>query len=103
MFANILIAAGVMMAVYGFFGLVGAWLVPSIGRSRLYGPRMLTGPRMKASRGNTTLMSLFALSLGCYFALSAAGYFAVSYAFFSVFLVCAITAMVIRYRHGSGA
>ena len=100
MFENILIAAGVVIALYGLFGLIGAWLVPTIGRSRLYAPGMLTGPRMKPNRGNTTLMSLWALSLGCYIAFSAAGYFAFSYAFFSVFLVCAITAMVIRYRGG---
>ena len=100
MLANTLIAAGVVMALYGFFGLVGAWLAPSIGRSRLYAPGVLTGPRMKPNRGNTTIMSLWALSFGCYIAFFAAGYFAFSYAFFSVFLVCAITAMVIRYRYG---
>jgi hypothetical protein len=93
-----LVGSGALMFAYGLFGLIGIWLVPALGNSRLYGPGMLSG-RMDPTRFNRTLMSFWVLFIGGYFALSASGYRTLSYAFFLAFLVCAITAMVIRHRH----
>lgn len=92
-----LVGSGVLMFAYGVFGLIGIWVVPALGNTRLYSPGILSG-RMKPTRPNRTLMSFWSLFAGGFFALSASGYRTLSYAFFLAFLVCAIAAMVIRYR-----
>ena len=99
MIDNILIAVGLAMAVYGFFGLVGVWWAPAIGSSRLYGSGMLTG-RMEPTRINRTIMALWSLFFGACLASLFSGHRTLGNVFLLAFSLCAITALFIRYRHG---
>ena len=51
------IVVGAAFATYGLMGLIGIWLVPTIGNSRLYGSTMLTGSSA-ATRLERTVMAL---------------------------------------------
>ena len=97
MMDHLLVGAGALCALYGIFGLVGVWVFPSIGRSKLYGPGMLTG-RMEPTLANRSLISLWVWSFGVYTAALSSGHRTLGYAFFAVFLVCAVSAIVIRYN-----
>jgi hypothetical protein len=99
---KLLLGAGCLFLVYGFFGLVGTWLVPALGQSRLYGAGMFMG-RMEPSRVNRTIMSLWALFFGGYFAASFSGHRTLGYISFLAFMLCAIAALVIRYRRSCEA
>ena len=99
MMDHLLAGAGALGVLYGLTGLAGVWLFPSIGRSKLFGPGMLTG-RLEPTRVNRSLMSLWALFFGAYIATAHSGHRTLGYMFFAAFLVCAITSMVIRYKHG---
>ncbi len=95
---RILVCVGVLCVLYGLVGLAGVWLFPRIGRSKLYGAGMLTG-RMEPTRANRTLMSLWALFFGAYIAATHTGHRGVGYVFFAAFIACAISGLVIRYKH----
>ena len=99
MFDNILIVLGLVFAVYGFIGLVGAWLVPAIGNSRLYGSGMLTG-HMEPTRINRTIMTLWILFMGAHIVSSSSGHRTLAFVFMLLYLLCVVTVMFIRYRHG---
>jgi len=51
------IIVGAAFAAYGLMGLIGIWLVPAIGNSRLYGLTMLTRSS-SATRLDRTFMAL---------------------------------------------
>ncbi|WEN14666.1 hypothetical protein PY254_15750 [Rhodanobacter sp. AS-Z3] len=99
MIDNILIAAGLAMAVYGFIGLVGVWLVPAIGSSRLYGAGMLTG-RMEPTRVNRTVTVLWALLFGMCLASLSSGHRTLGNLFLVAFSLCAVAVLYMRHRHG---
>ncbi len=97
MIDNILIALGLVLAAYGFIGLVGTWLVPAIGNSRLYGSGMLTG-RMEPTRTNRTVMSLWSLFFGACLASLSSGHRPLGNIFLLAFSLCTIIAMFNRFR-----
>ena len=98
MINNIFIVVGLVMAVYGFVGFVGTWLVPQIGGSRIYGPGILT-EHMDPTRGNRTVMSLWYFFIGAYLVTSSTGYRRLSMVFVAAFTLCTIAMMTIRYKH----
>ena len=99
MMDHLLTGAGALLVLYGLTGLAGVWLCPAIGRSKLFGPGMLTG-RMVPSRANRSLMCLWGLFFGAYITASHSGHRSIAHIFFGAFLACAISGIVIRYRHG---
>jgi len=99
MIDNIFIVLGLVLAIYGFIGLVGVWLIPAIGNVRLYGSGMLTG-RMEPTRINRTIMTLWLLFDGAYIVSTSSGHRTLALVFMLLLLLCAVAVMFIRYRHG---
>jgi hypothetical protein len=97
MIDNIFIACGVVLVIYGFLGLVGTWLVPAIGNSRLLGSDMLIG-RMQPNRVNRTIMSFWYLNIGAYVASSSSGHRTLYHVFSVAFVLCTVIVVVIRSR-----
>jgi hypothetical protein len=100
MIDNFLIAVGLILATYGFIGLVGTWLVPVIASSRFYGSGMFTG-RMAPTRVNKTIMSLWSMFSGSCLASLFSGHRTLGHVAFLAFSFCAIASLVVRYRHSS--
>ena len=91
------IGVGAAFAAYGLIGLVGIWLVPTIGNSRLFGSTMLTG-NLTATRANRTFMALWSVLCGACSASLPLGLPTAAGAFILGILLLSIAKALIWYR-----
>jgi hypothetical protein len=86
---TVLVTLSSFLVLVGAFGLIAAWVTPSL----LDGPVLrwlITGKRLAPTRSNRTLMSLWAMLIGCQTILTVLGYRAASLIVFAIWLPFAV-------------
>ena len=74
------------LVLIGLASLIATWLMPSVLERSLL-RWLITGRRMAPSRYNRTLISVWAIAIGCYILLSVLGYRMAS---FIAFVICCV-------------
>ena len=77
------------LVLIGLASLIATWLMPSVLERPLL-RWLITGRRMAPSRYNRTLISVWAIAIGCYILLSVLGYRTASFIAFVIWVPLAI-------------